>query len=189
MAKSIASPNFNAGAEPIPTIDRKVEEFAEDLGRVLGEARNKADGWLSQRESIVRHLEGVRDTATHLLQQLGVGAAPAASTAPGAPTAPVKRGPRRPSTVEAASPKRRTMSAEARAKIAAAQRARWAKQKAKTAQSASADQPSVKRGPGRPRKAKAPRVPRKRRTISAEGRERIAAAQRARWAKQKAGKE
>ena len=51
---------------------------------------------------------------------------------------------------------RRTMSASARAKIAAAQRARWAKQKGK------------------------------RRTMSAAARAKIAAAARARWAKAKA---
>jgi hypothetical protein len=107
--------------------ETKLEAFADDLGHLLGEARTKADSWLSQRESIVKHLEGVRDTATHLLQQLGVTSAPAA---PATPTAPVKRGPGRPPKSEAAPRKRRTMSAEARAKIAAAQRARWAKQKA-----------------------------------------------------------
>lgn len=52
---------------------------------------------------------------------------------------------------------RRTMSAAARRKISSAQKARWAKQKAKP-----------------------------RRTISAAGRRKIAAAQRARWAKAKA---
>ena len=58
---------------------------------------------------------------------------------------------------------KRTMSAEARERIAAAQRARWAKQKS---------------GRGGAARAK--------RKMSAEGRARIAAAQRARWAKAKA---
>jgi hypothetical protein len=165
-----------------PIADREVEEFAEDLGRLLGTARAKADSWLSQRQAIADHLTQVRDTATHLLQQLGVSAAPAVSPAP---AAPARRGPR-PPKAEAAPRKRRTMSAEARAKIAAAQRARWAKQKA--AEPASGDQPAVKRGPGQPPKVHALRAPRKRRTMSAEARERIAAAQRARWAKQKAAK-
>jgi hypothetical protein len=160
--------------------ETKLEAFAEDLGHLLGEARNKADSWLSQRESIVKHLEGVRDTATHLLQQLGI------SSVPAAPSAPVTRGPGRPPKGEAAPRKRRTMSAEARAKIAAAQRARWAK--VRTAESASDDQPPEKRGPGRPPKAAAALRKRRQFTMSAEARERIAAAQRARWAKQKAGK-
>jgi hypothetical protein len=55
--------------------------------------------------------------------------------------------------------RRRTMSAKARAKIAAAQRARWAK---------------VKENPKGPKPAK--------RTMSASARRKIAAAQRARWA-------
>jgi hypothetical protein len=61
---------------------------------------------------------------------------------------------------------RRTMSAAARALIAAAQKARWAKLKAA--------------------KAEAPVAKRKKHTMSAAGRARIAAAQRARWAKLKA---
>jgi hypothetical protein len=65
--------------------------------------------------------------------------------------APKKRGPRK-------------MSATARAKIAAAQKARWAKQKGKAAKA--------------PKKA--------RRTMSAAGRARIAAAAKARWKKAKA---
>lgn len=64
---------------------------------------------------------------------------------------------------------RSKMSAAGRERIAAAQRARWAKQKAKSGQTASATVP-------------------KRRTLSAAARRKIAAAQRARWAKVKATK-
>jgi len=63
--------------------------------------------------------------------------------------------------------RRRKMSAAGRARIAAAQRARWAKAKAETL----GDSPA-----------------RKKRTMSAAGRKKIAAAQRARWAKLKAAK-
>jgi hypothetical protein len=59
---------------------------------------------------------------------------------------------------------RRKMSAAGRARIAEAQRQRWAKVKGKT---------------------KSASVAPKRRTMSAAGRARIAAAQRARWAKVK----
>ena len=62
---------------------------------------------------------------------------------------------------------RRRMSAEARARIAAAQRARWAKVRGTA--------PKLQSG-------------KKRRTMSAAARARIAAAQRARWAKVRAGK-
>jgi CelD/BcsL family acetyltransferase involved in cellulose biosynthesis len=62
-------------------------------------------------------------------------------------------------------PGKRKMSAAARAKIAAAQKARWAKAKGK-----SAAKPAAK----------------KKRTMSAAGRAKIAAAAKARWAKAKA---
>jgi hypothetical protein len=54
-----------------PTTEARVEAFAEDLGRLLGTARAKADSWLNQRQEIVKHLTGIRDTASHLLTQLG----------------------------------------------------------------------------------------------------------------------
>jgi len=109
----------------------KLEEFAEDLGKVLGQAQNKAESWLGQRKAIAANLIGLRDTATRLLAQLGVsdGPSPTRGQARKTSAAPTpKRGPGRPKGT--GKKKRRTMSAEARAKIAAAQRARWAKQKA-----------------------------------------------------------
>lgn len=99
----------------------RIEAFAEDLGRLLGTARAKADSWLSQREQIATQLADIRDTASKLLNDLGKqaqsalrgAAAKKASYAP----APVSRR------------RRRKMSAAARAKIAEAQRQRWARQK------------------------------------------------------------
>jgi len=69
---------------------------------------------------------------------------------------------------------RKRMSAESRARIAAAQRARWAKQK----------------GPQESETAAltAPAKGRKKRKMSADAKARIAAAQRARWAKVKGEK-
>jgi hypothetical protein len=66
-----------------------------------------------------------------------------------------------------AGPRVRNISAAGRARIAAAQRARWAKAKGETTSGSPV---------------------RKRRTMSATGRKKIAAAQRARWAKVKAAK-
>ncbi len=63
-------------------------------------------------------------------------------------------------------------SAAARAKMAAAQKARWAKKRAGEPKAAPA--------------APAAKGPKKRKTMSPEARAKIAAAQRARWAKQKA---
>ena len=120
------SEDVPAGVLMSARTEGKLEEFAEDLGKLLGQAQNKAENWLGQRKAIAANLIGLRDTATRLLAQLGVpDGAPGARKARRAST-PARRGPGRPK----GSRKKRTMSAEARAKIAAAQRARWAKQKA-----------------------------------------------------------
>lgn len=67
---------------------------------------------------------------------------------------------------------RRRLSPAARARIAAAQRARWAKSRAKVGQTT--------------HKSNVVSMPAKKKTISAAGRKKIAAAQRRRWAKIKA---
>ena len=124
-------------SEPAGTIavaEEQLKNFAEDLSTLLGHAQNKADSWLGQRKAIADQLVGVRDTASRLLAQLGISdALPAARRGrkPGsknrvkaeATGAGAKRGVDRPAK------KKRSMSAEAREKIAAAQRNRWAKQK------------------------------------------------------------
>jgi hypothetical protein len=115
----------------IETAEHKIEEFAEDLGRLLGNARSKAEGWMGQRKAISEHLAGIRDTATGLLAQLGISDG-------GSAAQKVRRGrPRAKAAAVAASPapaspvtdgkKPRTMSPEARARISAAQKKRWAK--------------------------------------------------------------
>lgn len=107
----------------------KLEDFAEDLGRLLGTARVKAEGWLDQRKAIAEHLTGLRDTANQLLAQLGIGASTTTTRRrPGRPRKPVADDGTS-SVAVGRKRKKRVMSAEARAKIAAAQRARWAKQK------------------------------------------------------------
>ena len=118
MAKRTRRTPINNSATP----DSKIEAFAEDLGRLLGTARAKADSWLGQRQLIAKHLTDIRDTASHLLTQLGdqakaIRGRKAAADVQYAP-APVSR------------KKRRKMSAKARAAISAAQKARWARQKA-----------------------------------------------------------
>jgi hypothetical protein len=110
-------------------LGQRVESFAEDLGRLLGTAERKATEWLSQREEVARQLSQLRDKATQLLSQLGLTGVVANSRDGGrrrgrrpasASEAPARRG-RPPGK------KKRTMSPEARARIAAAQRRRWAK--------------------------------------------------------------
>jgi hypothetical protein len=116
----------------IAATEHRIEDFAEDLGKMLGQARNKAEGWLNQRETIVKNLTQLRDEATTLLAQLGHDAGIAARRGirvfrgrPPASRALVVNKLR-----EAPIRKRRKMSKAARAKISAAQKARWAKQKA-----------------------------------------------------------
>jgi hypothetical protein len=112
----------------------KIEGFAEDLGQMLGTARAKAEGWLGQRQSIVKNLTELRDTASQLLSDLGHQAQRAvrrgrkAGRAAAAQVRAIKRGPGRPPG--SGRKKKRTMSAAARAAISAAQKARWAKLKA-----------------------------------------------------------
>src|ERR1700732_2930219 len=60
-----------ASGEKATSTEHKLEEFAEDLGGLLGTARAKAEGWLGQRQEIVKHLSEIRDTATKLLSDLG----------------------------------------------------------------------------------------------------------------------
>ena len=112
--------------------ERRIEDFAEDLGKLLGQARNKAESWIGQREQIVKNLTQLRDEATKLLAQLGHDASTAAERG-----VRMLRG--RPLVAralvvnklrEAPVRKRRKMSKAARARISAAQKARWAKQKA-----------------------------------------------------------
>ncbi|MQA29006.1 MAG: hypothetical protein GEU82_04085 [Luteitalea sp.] len=114
----------------IASAEHKIEEFADDLGKLLGHAKTKAEGWIGQRKSIAEYLTGIRDTASDLLTRLGIG--------DGAAAAPKrKRGRRRKKaagavaslapTAAAAGRKIRTMSAEARARISAAQKKRWAR--------------------------------------------------------------
>jgi hypothetical protein len=66
--------------------------------------------------------------------------------------------------------KRRTMSASARARISAAQKARWAKQKGKSAQSKTKASPAKSSG---------------RRPMSPAARKRLSALMKARWAARK----
>jgi hypothetical protein len=74
-------------------------------------------------------------------------------------------------------PGKRKMSAEGRARIAAAARARWARERGgKVSTSSTASESSPKLGTGK-------------RTMSAAARKKIAAAARARWAKVRAAKE
>ena len=122
-------------------VEGAIGGFAEDLGRLLGQARNKAEGWLGQRQAIVKQLTQLRDEASSLLNQLGHQAVAVRKRGRGVADSFVegfqKRGPGRPKgsknlkgIIIVGGKKKRTMSAKARAAISRAQKARWAKQKA-----------------------------------------------------------
>ena len=129
------------GVESGGSVEGTIGGFAEDLGRLLGQARNKADRWLGQRQAIVKQLTQLRDEASSLLNQLGDRAAAAGKRGRRVADSFVegyqKRGPGRPKgsksrkgIIIVGGKKKRTMSAKARAAISRAQKSRWAKQKA-----------------------------------------------------------
>jgi hypothetical protein len=116
---------------PATSTEAKVEAFAEDLGHLLGTARAKADSWLNQRQEIVKHLTGIRDTASNLLSQLGQESQRAMRHGRAAFQSAATDASEKSIISVGGKKKRRTMSKAAREKIAAAQRARWAKVKAR----------------------------------------------------------
>ena len=116
-------------------------DFAEDLGRLLGTAQAKASSWLDQRKSIAEQLTQIRDTANDYLQRLaGAGADMAVAVRRGRPPGSGKKKGAYKAPSSAVRGKRKGgMSAEGRARVAAAQKARWAKiraEKAKVARGA-----------------------------------------------------
>jgi hypothetical protein len=114
-----------------PTDDSKLVDFAEDLGRILGETTRRAETWLSQRQQVTEQLQTIRDTAGRLLDQLGEVTSeavrrgrPRAEAVASAAVAGYQRGAR----------KGRKLSEETRQKM----RDAWARRKAAAAQQASA---------------------------------------------------
>jgi hypothetical protein len=121
------------GVTSARAVGEKIESFAEDLGKLLGTAQAKASSWLEQRKSIADQLTQIRDTANDYLQRLSGEAASVAAAVrrgrrrghpPGSGKKTGKRGPGRP---KGSGAKKGGMSPEGRARIAAAQKARWAK--------------------------------------------------------------
>jgi len=118
------------------------------------------------------------EKALHLRKQIEALKAQVAELMGGSSSTGKRRG-RPPKAASVASPavkvdgRKGKRSAAARAKMAVAQKARWAKKRGEeTPADSSAAEPATK-------------SPKKRRTLSPEARARIAAAQKARWAKAK----
>jgi hypothetical protein len=114
--------------------ENKIINYAENLGHFLGGVRAKVTSWNSERQQLVKHLSALVSDAQGLLTELGHQAGRAGKTGRRAASAlveaTVRRGPGRPKGSKNKPRKRRKLSAEARARIAAAQRRRWAKVKA-----------------------------------------------------------
>jgi hypothetical protein len=114
----------------------KIVNYAENLGHFLGGVRAKVTSWNSERQQLVKHLSALVSDAQALLTELGHQAGRAGRTGRRAASALVeatvqRRGPGRPKgSKNKPRRKRRKLSAEARGRIAAAQRRRWAKVKA-----------------------------------------------------------
>ena len=108
---------------------------ANDLTQILGTVKERVDSYNAERHQLAASLREIVAQANQLLSQLGEPVAMPTGRKRGRP-AGSGRGPGRPpGTAKAARkgpgrPRRRRMSAEARAKIAAAQQARWARQRA-----------------------------------------------------------
>jgi len=102
--------------------------FAEDLGRLLGTTQKKAEEWLGQRKTLAQRLTQIRDAANTYLQQL-TGRGDEGAAAPVRARRGRPAGARKAARSATGKRKRAPLSAEARERIAAAQRARWAKQR------------------------------------------------------------
>ena len=132
----------------------------------MNQSRSLSDLSVTELRKVLQIKEQIATLETQLKAVLGASGAAASITAPSAK--PGKRG------------GRRKLSPEARERIAAAQRARWAARRGGKPAVKSAT--VVKPAAGKPGKRGG------RRKLSPEARERIAAAQRARWAASRGGK-
>jgi hypothetical protein len=101
---------------------------AETIGTALGNVAAKLDGWMAQRKEIANELNAVITRARGMLSSLEV---PFPGRKPGRRAATELTTGEGQGVGKGRTRKRRKMSKEAREKIAAAQRARWAKQKAR----------------------------------------------------------
>jgi hypothetical protein len=74
-AKGTKDTQGSAAASPstaaTSAVEQQVVAFAEQLGRIVGTVQAKAEGWLD-REALKEQISRVRDSASALLEQLGV---------------------------------------------------------------------------------------------------------------------
>jgi len=95
----------------------RADQTAEQLGRLLGQVAARVDYWKAQRESIRGDLTKIVATANELLEELGGAARTGKRAGKQAGRAVRKAG--------------RRVTATARARMSAAARKRWARERAK----------------------------------------------------------
>jgi hypothetical protein len=98
-----------------------VGDLAENLGRVLGNTEKSLRGWFGQRDKFIKSLIEIRDRANKLLAEAGHQTQQAVS-------AVARRRGRPPGLGKKT--RKGGMSPEGRARVAAAQKARWAAKRA-----------------------------------------------------------
>ena len=64
-----ATATRTSAATTAQAMEQRVGAFAEQLGRIVGTIQAKAEGW-TDREALSKQLASVRDSATHMLEQL-----------------------------------------------------------------------------------------------------------------------
>jgi hypothetical protein len=104
----------------------RLEEVAAEVGRIFGTTEKHARQWLNQRQELLKALATVRDRSTALMTELG-----------GQTPLRWRRGRKSKEGVPVVQPgmresrKKRVISAQTRAKMRAAAKARWAEIKKK----------------------------------------------------------
>jgi ABC-type transporter Mla subunit MlaD len=101
----------------MPRTSNRLDNFAAQLGNLLGTAEKRARTWIGQRQQIAKSLANIRDTANSLLSELGHDAQRA-----------VKRG-RKALTTSPGRRRRSGMSAAQRAEVSRRMKAYWAKRR------------------------------------------------------------
>ena len=57
-------------ADKAQAVEKRILALAEQLGRLIGTAESKAEGWFDQK-TLNRQVEQIRDSASELLEHLG----------------------------------------------------------------------------------------------------------------------
>jgi hypothetical protein len=124
-------------------VKKPVSDSSSEIATALGELSKKVSGWKESRATIVRELQHFRDVINSMMRDLDIAPAAAPSSRRGGRPRGYRTSAATRAKLRAAWARRkaraagtgtkpgRTMSAEARGRIAEAQRKRWAAARAK----------------------------------------------------------